>query len=69
MDAGLNDMIRMSLKGVWRDIRSLSGEDAYERYLVHWQEHHRQDASPPLDRKAFFEQQQERKWNGIKRCC
>jgi len=27
------------------------------------------EGGAPLDRKAFFKQQQERKWNGIKRCC
>ncbi|MDZ7868743.1 MAG: CstA-like transporter-associated (seleno)protein [Rheinheimera sp.] len=23
----------------------------------------------PLDRHSFFQREQERKWNGIKRCC
>jgi uncharacterized short protein YbdD (DUF466 family) len=51
-----------------RLIRAMAGEDAYERYLVHWREQHSGDGTP-LDRKTFYKQQQERKWNGINRCC
>jgi len=46
----------------------MMGEDAYERYLMHWRERHEGEGDP-LDRRAFFKQQQERKWSGIKRCC
>lgn len=53
---------------VWLQIlRRLSGDDAYERYLTHHQLHHA--ARPPLDRRSFYIAEQERKWNGIKRCC
>jgi uncharacterized short protein YbdD (DUF466 family) len=71
MDAGLKIMARLmiGLKGVWQGIRGLTGEDAYERYLAHWRQRHGSEGGVPLDRKAFFKQQQERKWNGIKRCC
>jgi uncharacterized short protein YbdD (DUF466 family) len=53
---------------LWQALRTLSGDDAYERYLAHWRAHHAGE-SGPLDRKAFFRAEQERKWNGIKRCC
>jgi len=68
---GIELMTRRSsiLKNIWQGIRSLTGEDAYERYLAHWREKHGDEGGVPLDRKAFFKQQQERKWNGIKRCC
>lgn len=62
-------MLRVRLKGVWQGIRRLSGEDAYERYLAHWREHHDEKDTRPLDRGAFYKQQQERKWGGITRCC
>jgi len=54
-------------KKCWALLRQLSGDDAYERYL-----HHQASAHPdakPLDRKSFFQREQERKWNGVKRCC
>jgi uncharacterized short protein YbdD (DUF466 family) len=54
-------------KRAWRNIRQLSGDDAYERYLQHHAEYHVDE--PPLSREAFFEEWQERKWNGVKRCC
>ncbi len=57
------------LKTGWRLLRQLSGDDAYERYLEHWQRHHATEGEVPLDRQAFFKAEQERKWNGIKRCC
>jgi uncharacterized short protein YbdD (DUF466 family) len=55
------------LKNLWRIIRRLSGDDAYERYLRHHAEAHPHE--PLLDRKAFFRQEQDRKWNGVRRCC
>jgi len=61
-------MIAGTLRGLWRTLRTVSGDDAYERYLAHWRAHHAGEGKP-LDRRAFFKSEQERKWNGIKRCC
>jgi len=58
-----------TLQRLWNIVRRLSGDDAYERYLVHWREHHAADSGQPLSRQAFFKAEQERKWNGIRRCC
>ena len=55
------------LKKIWAIIRELSGDDAYERYLAHLAQVH--PDQEPLTRKAFFQQEQDRKWNGVKRCC
>ena len=55
------------LKIFWRMVRRLSGDDAYERYLQHYAEHHQTDT--PLSKAAFFKQWQDEKWNGVKRCC
>jgi uncharacterized short protein YbdD (DUF466 family) len=52
----------------WLKLRCLFGEDAYERYLSHWREHHR-DEGEPLTRAAFFKAELARKWNGTRRCC
>ena len=60
-------MLGVRLGAWWRFIRRLSGDDAYERYLRHHGEAHSHE--PSLDRKAFFRQEQDRKWNGIRRCC
>ena len=55
------------LKKLWALLRQLSGDDAYERYVRHHACCHAGEA--PLDRKSFVKREQERKWNGIKRCC
>ncbi len=57
------------LRAFWQCLRRLSGDDAYERYLTHWQEKHAGSEARPLSRHAFFRAEQERKWSGIKRCC
>jgi uncharacterized short protein YbdD (DUF466 family) len=58
------------LKLFWQRVRQLSGDDAYERYLAHYNEHHAQpSAAAPLTRADFFKQWQDQKWKGIKRCC
>jgi uncharacterized short protein YbdD (DUF466 family) len=60
--------VSVHLSRIWRLMRALCGEDQYERYLGHWYRHH-STAGLPLSRKAFFQEQTERKWNGVKRCC
>lgn len=66
------------LKKAWQNIRQLSGDDAYERYLAHFSEHQQllavdnnglESIEPPLSREAFFKEWQDGKWKGIKRCC
>jgi uncharacterized short protein YbdD (DUF466 family) len=57
------------LRRAWRLLRELSGDDAYERYLAHWQEAHHGSGVRPLDRAQFFKSQQRRKWDGVRRCC
>jgi uncharacterized short protein YbdD (DUF466 family) len=52
----------------WQVLRSLSGDDAYERYVEHLREHHSE--SVPLDRRAFYLREQERRFNdGPTSCC
>ena len=48
-------------------LRALATDDAYERYIEHHLAMHGERA--PLDRRAFYLQQQQRKWTGIQRCC
>lgn len=55
------------LHALLRWLRRASGDDAYERYLAHCRQHHPQQ--PLLDRRAFYLAEQERKWNGVRRCC
>jgi uncharacterized short protein YbdD (DUF466 family) len=57
------------LSRLWRGIRRVSGDDAYERYLSHHAEHHPDADVPPLSREEFFKQWQDNKWKGVKRCC
>jgi uncharacterized short protein YbdD (DUF466 family) len=55
------------LKQIWQAIRQLSGDDAYERYLVHHAQHH--PDTLPLSKREFFKRWQDNKWHGVKRCC
>lgn len=63
-----------TVKCLWKTIRRLSGDDAYEQYLLHYQQHHvdsetADNQSVPLSREEFFKQWQDKKWTGVKRCC
>ena len=60
-------MIRRRLNTFWAFVRRLSGDDAYERYLAHHAAAH--PGEPCLSRPEFFRREQERKWNGVRRCC
>jgi uncharacterized short protein YbdD (DUF466 family) len=57
-----------AVKVFWQAIRQLSGDDAYERYLKHYTQHHSADGEP-LSKKEFFKKWQNDKWRGVKRCC
>ena len=58
---------REGVRTFWGFVREVSGDDAYERYLKRHAETH--PDLPPLSRQAFFAAEQNRKWNGVKRCC
>jgi uncharacterized short protein YbdD (DUF466 family) len=55
------------LRGFWRWLRAVSGDDAYEQYLLHHAKRHAGTA--PLGRRAFYVEREANKWNGINRCC
>jgi uncharacterized short protein YbdD (DUF466 family) len=60
-------MILRSLASLWNVIRSLSTDDAYDRYLAHHAVAHR--GEQPLSRREFYLRQQQQKWTGVSRCC
>jgi uncharacterized short protein YbdD (DUF466 family) len=65
-DAEDSSMIRW-FGAAWRYLRAVSGDDAYERYLMHHAEHHA--GEPLVAPKDFFNDRQHRKWTGVSRCC
>jgi uncharacterized short protein YbdD (DUF466 family) len=60
-------MILRSLASVWSVIRSLSTDDAYDKYLAHHTAAHQGER--PLSRREFYVRQQQQKWTGVSRCC
>ena len=60
-------MILRTLAVFWNVVRSLSTDDAYEKYLAHHTAAHK--GVPPLSRRAFYLRQQQEKWCGVSRCC
>ncbi len=60
-------MLKQKLLSLLKFVRQISGDDAYERYLVHRAECHINQET--LSRGEFFKQEQDRKWDGIRRCC
>jgi uncharacterized short protein YbdD (DUF466 family) len=58
-----------ALRKAWAALRELTGDDAYERYVAHWRREHAGTAGAPLDRAAFYREEQRRKWDGVRRCC
>ena len=56
-----------ALRGFWRWLRAVSGDDAYERYLAHHAGAHPE--REPLDRRTFFRERETAAWAKVKRCC
>jgi uncharacterized short protein YbdD (DUF466 family) len=62
--------MRSALGRIWALIREVTGDDSYERYLAHWRARHAPgERAAPLDRAAFYREEQRRKWDGVRRCC
>ena len=59
--------MKQAIKTVWECVRTVSGDNAYERYLSHHAQAHR--GTPPLSRREFYVQMTDQKWSGISRCC
>jgi uncharacterized short protein YbdD (DUF466 family) len=53
----------------WGALRTLSGDDRYERYVEHLRTHH--PGTKPPSRSRFYASELERRWNrdGPTRCC
>jgi uncharacterized short protein YbdD (DUF466 family) len=52
---------------IWSGLRAVTGDDAYERYLVHRRARH--PGQPALDRGSFYRAEIERRWTQPNRCC
>ena len=54
---------------LWQSLRSLTGDNSYERYLAHLAAHHPGEPAP--SRAGFYASELERRWNknGPTRCC
>ena len=51
----------------WAGLRSITGDDAYERYLEHCRDRH--PGVVPLDRGTFYRAELDRRWKEVNRCC
>ncbi|MGE0385799.1 MAG: CstA-like transporter-associated (seleno)protein [Gammaproteobacteria bacterium] len=57
------------VREAWSAVRRATGDDAYERYLVHRRERHADDGGAPLSAAEFYRREIDRKWGGVRRCC
>ena len=60
-------MMRNWPKQLWQYLRQVTGDDAYERYIVH--QVHAHAGEPTLSRQQFFKRRQDEKWSKVSRCC
>jgi uncharacterized short protein YbdD (DUF466 family) len=55
------------IRAAWGVVRILAGEDDYARYLEHHAAVH--PDREPMSARAFYREREQRKWDGVKRCC
>ena len=67
MSRSIVHTVRCSAQRIWRMLRSLTGDDAYDRYCRHVRDRH--PGQPSLSRSDFYDLELRRKWSGINRCC
>ncbi|MDZ7737392.1 MAG: YbdD/YjiX family protein [Gammaproteobacteria bacterium] len=56
-------------RNLWQGLLTLTGDDAYQRYLRHWRQEHADSGERPMSRREFYLAEQQRKWNKPNRCC
>ena len=59
--------MKRRLVDLWKLLRALATDDAYERYLAHHADAHA--GGKALSRREFYLGEQQRKWTGVSRCC
>jgi uncharacterized short protein YbdD (DUF466 family) len=59
--------MKQRLFELWRLVRALATDDAYDRYLAHHAAAHA--GARPIPRREFYLRQQQNKWSGVSRCC
>ena len=59
--------MKRRLAALWKMLRALATDDAYERYLAHHAQTH--GGAKPIARRDFYLRQQQNKWSGVSRCC
>jgi uncharacterized short protein YbdD (DUF466 family) len=59
--------MKQRLLDLWRLLRAMATDDAYERYLAHQAQAH--GGAVPIPRREFYLRQQQNKWSGVSRCC
>jgi uncharacterized short protein YbdD (DUF466 family) len=59
--------MKQRLRDLWRLLRALASDDAYERYVDHLRQAHA--GVKPMSRRDFYLGEQQRKWSGVSRCC
>ena len=59
----------VNLKRIWSVIRTISGDDAYDIYLIHHQSCEKHKKEEPLSRQQYYIKKLEEKLSGINRCC
>jgi uncharacterized short protein YbdD (DUF466 family) len=52
---------------LWRWLRRLSGDDAYDRYIAHQRAAHADHRT--MTRAEFYAHRENDKWSGVNRCC
>jgi uncharacterized short protein YbdD (DUF466 family) len=55
------------LRELWKLVRAMATDDAYEKYLAHHAQAH--GDVRPIPRREFYLRQQQNKWSGVSRCC
>jgi uncharacterized short protein YbdD (DUF466 family) len=54
-------------RAIWSFVRALSCDNAYDSYVQHHRAAHPELI--PLSRREFYLREQQRKWDGVSRCC
>jgi uncharacterized short protein YbdD (DUF466 family) len=59
--------MKQRLLDLWKLLRAMATDDAYEQYLQHHAQAH--GGAVLLTRREFYVGEQQRKWTGVSRCC
>ncbi|GAB6933755.1 CstA-like transporter-associated (seleno)protein [Calditerricola satsumensis] len=67
----MTERVRHTLRRLQKNIKTIFGMPDYERYLAHWEQHHKHEGGRPMTEAEYYRYYLSQRYEkgGVTRCC